>query len=232
MTLIDVSPSSFAQIEEERSIRGRRFRWRRYHAEPQILIVAIPTGVHESLHQTLYLQYHSQLCRSGMEKTWATKGSATFPASHAWGDSAEGDSAGGPKPQRRGNDWPSLVIEAGDSESLNQLRTDMRWWFAVSDHEVKIVILAKLDRRQSKIILEKWEEATTKRAAALQPVLKQDIAIIRDEATNPISYNVTNGPLILEFGLLFLREPGPQDSDFIISISDLQEYAEDVWTHV
>lgn len=237
---LDVSPSSFAQIEKERSIRRRRFRWRRYYVEPHVLIIAIPTAVHESLHITLYMEYQSQLCRIGIQNTWATKGASTFQASHPEGDSAEGDSSGGPRPQRKGNNWPTLVIEAGDSESLNQLRMDMRWWFAVSDHKVKIVILAKLDRRQPKIILEKWEEeaatrlgaTTTRRAAALQPVLKQEIMISHDETTSPISYNVTKGPLVLEFRLLYLREPGPQESDFIISISDLQRYAEAVWDKV
>ena len=29
--------------------------------------------------------------------------------------------------------------------------------------------------------------------------------------------------------LLFLRDPGPQDSDYIVSIAELQAYAQDVW---
>ncbi|KAK0656964.1 hypothetical protein B0T16DRAFT_425373 [Cercophora newfieldiana] len=84
----------------------------------------------------------------------------------------------------------------------------MRWWFQASNHEVKIVILAKFDDQQHHILLEKWEEEisslqgaslqgaiTRSRAAAisqqngvLNPVKRQSITITRDETTNPVSY--------------------------------------------
>ncbi|CAG7940666.1 unnamed protein product [Penicillium salamii] len=37
--------------------------------------------------------------------------------------------------------WPSLVLEAGVSESLAQLRADAQWWYANSGHRTKIVVL-------------------------------------------------------------------------------------------
>ncbi|RYP37368.1 hypothetical protein DL768_010882 [Monosporascus sp. mg162] len=137
--------------------------------------------------------------------------------------------------------WPTLVIEAGYSQSLAGLHADMRWWFSTSNHDVKIVILAKLDRRQHEIILERWEEdaaparlgATTTRraarAAGLQPVLRQRITISRNEATDPVSYDVSRRALVLRFELLFLRNPGPQEEDIIIGIPELQHYAMMVW---
>ncbi|OTA97332.1 hypothetical protein M434DRAFT_296612 [Hypoxylon sp. CO27-5] len=155
------------------------------------------------------------------------------------GIGGEGDSAGGPIPERRGHDkWPTLVIEAGVNESLAQLRLDTEWWFAASNHDVKIVLLAKLDSSQRMITLEKWVEepvaarsgaTTTRRSAALRPILQQTITIRRNEATSPISYNVTRGALVLEFRLLFLQSPGSGEGDIIISVSDLQWYAECVW---
>jgi len=53
------------------------------------------------------------------------------------------------------NDWPTLVVEPGYSESLNHVRDDMRWWFSESKHDVKIVILAKFDHRRRCILLER-----------------------------------------------------------------------------
>jgi hypothetical protein len=123
----------------------------------------------------------------------------------------------------------------------------MRWWFQTSNHEVKIVILVKLDRRQHHILLEKWEEevsrpqgAITRRRATtilqqnggFEQVKRQSITISRDEAVNTVSYNVTRGALVLGFQLLFLRDPGPQEGDIVISIQDLQLYAERVWAVV
>ena len=129
------------------------------------------------------------------------------------------------------------MIEAGDSGSLNQLLDDMRWWFSISNHDVKIVLLAKFDRRQETIVLQKWEEeaapgrtgaTATRNTPALQPVLRQEISITRNE-TNPPSYSVTSGALVLKFQLLFLRDPTPREGDIIFDVSDLRSYADCIW---
>ncbi|KAI1407311.1 hypothetical protein F5Y13DRAFT_175271 [Hypoxylon sp. FL1857] len=234
LIITNVTPRDFADLDEQREVRGRGFRWRRYYADSQILLVAIPTHAHEMLHCILYEKFRENV--PTRENTWCTKAATTFRAGR---DRGEGDSTGGPIPERRGHDkWPTLVIEAGVSESLAQLRLDMEWWFAASNHDVKIVLLAKLDSSQRMITLEKWVEepaaarsgaTTTRRSAALRPILQQTITIHRNEATSPISYNVTRGALVLEFRLLFLRSPGSGEGDIIISVSDLQWYAEFVW---
>ncbi|KAI0894028.1 hypothetical protein F4806DRAFT_503782 [Annulohypoxylon nitens] len=237
LIITDVTPQDFADLDEQRTVRGGGFRWRRYYAESQILIVAIPTHAHEMLHCILYEKFRDKV--PARESTWRTKAATTFTANQ---DRGEGDSTGGPIPERRGRDeWPTLVIEAGVSESLAQLRSDMQWWFAASNHDVKIVLLAKLDNDQRMITLEKWvvEEPvaarpgamTTRQAVALQPTLQQTITIHRNEETRLISYNVTGGALVLDSSLLFLRSPGKGEGegDIIISVSDLQLYAECVW---
>lgn len=104
----------------------------------------------------------------------------------------------------------------------------MRWWFSASDHQVNIVLLAKFDHSNQRIIIERWEEETRPAASStVQFVLRQSIIITRDAATD--SYHVSRSALVLSFRLLFLRDPGPQERDFIISIADLQAYARDVW---
>ena len=92
----------------------------------------------------------------------------------------------------------------------------MRWWFTASDHQV---LLAKFQRNYQgnntpAIILEKWVEvwsesprpgATTTRAVAAmqnQPVKQQVITITQDPTTNPVSYQVASGALVLDFSLL------------------------------
>ena len=152
----------------------------------------------------------------------------------------EGDSTGGPNPQCwiKGA-WPTLVVLAGDSEPLSELRNDMRWWFSASEHQVKIVLLAKFEHTRRALILEKWEEepsmtrpgaATTRHAAAArQPVLRQAITVTEDITTNPVSYNVAGGELVLGFRVLFLRDPGPGEGDCVLSVQELQAYAEDVY---
>ncbi|KAB5531294.1 hypothetical protein GE09DRAFT_381741 [Coniochaeta sp. 2T2.1] len=231
----NVSPTDFEEINNQ---EPRRFRLRRYHADLEILITTIPTGLHEALHIRIYRRFDHQLGPRGIE-TWKSIGRETFRPRHPRGDGGEGDSCGGPKPARKGKGaWPTLVVEAGDSESLGALRDDMRWWFSASEHQVKIVLLAKFDHLLQRIIIERWEEelqtrsgaTTSGRAAAssaVQPALRQTIIITWDPATD--LYHVDSGALILSFRLLFLRDPGPQEGDIIISIAGLQAYARDVW---
>jgi hypothetical protein len=182
-----------------------------------------------------------------LEGHWISKGATTYRAreGHPGGDGGEGDSVGGPIPDRiKREKWPTLVIEAGHSESLPQLRADMRWWFSTSNHDVKIVILAKFDHGQSSIILEKWEEeeraprqgaATTRWSAAIEPVLQQAITITYDNTGDPgntASYTVNGGALLLEFRFLFLRDPGPGEGNIVFSIPELQSYAVKVWAEL
>ncbi|KAK0715328.1 hypothetical protein B0H67DRAFT_580475 [Lasiosphaeris hirsuta] len=167
----------------------------------------------------------------GSKKSWRDVASATRPAQ-------QGHS------RRRGREagkgaWPTLVIEAGVSQTLAQLRIGMRRWFSMSNHEVKIVLLAKLDG--TTILLEKWEEERAVRPGATttqhslqhqEPVLRQAITITRDTTTDPISYHVTSGAFVLSFRLLFLRDPGPGEGDLAFGVRELEEYAEDVWAQV
>ncbi|AEO66904.1 uncharacterized protein THITE_2115455 [Thermothielavioides terrestris NRRL 8126] len=232
LTITNVSSSDLDQLDHEREKQGRKFRVRRYHSDSGILIISIPSAVHEALHRELEVCFHRQLFRQGLDRSWRSMGSRRLHASGQPNrDGGEGDSAGGPSAARRGpGSWPTLVIEAGASETLPQLRADMRWWFSASAHEVKIVLLAKFDQQQQVIIIERWEEEQGGNAL-LEPVRRQEITIRRDGTARPASYQVTRGALVLSFQLLFLRTPDPQqgEGDFVIDVPDLQWYATQVW---
>src|SRR3569833_3259435 len=238
-----ISAQKFVEFEAERQKRRRKFRVRRFSAESKLLIITIPTDLHEQLHLWLRDEAWCSLSRMGLHDGWRMMGSATRRAGE---DSGEGDSTGGPWSQRDSEEpGQPLFIHAGDSETLDELRNDMRWWFSAADHQVKIVLLAKFDHSLNKIILAGWVEvqapplpgATTTRASAAQaasqfvPDRSQVITITRDPGTDPASYTVTED-LRLEFDRLFLRQPGEGEGDVIICVQDLQEYANAVWSQV
>lgn len=235
----DVSPGHFTEIQREREEQGGKFRFRDYDSNSRVLIITIPTHLHEQPHNQLYIEFAGQIRDMGLKKSWINIGSAIHSAQQGQ-IGKEGDSAGGPKPERAATGaWPTLVIEAGFSQTSGRLRLTMRRWFSMSNHEVKIVLLAKFDG--TTILLEKWEEevpvrpgaATTRRSLQHQtPVLRQSITITQNATTNPISYNVTRGALVLSFRLLFLRDPGPGEGDLVFSVQELEEYAETVWLYV
>lgn len=54
------------------------------------------------------------------------------------------------------SDWPSIVFEVGQSESLSQLRTDAEWWLVNSGGQAMIALIISLKSALSVIHIEKW----------------------------------------------------------------------------
>ncbi|CAH0018184.1 unnamed protein product [Clonostachys rhizophaga] len=184
----------------------------------------------------IYSFFLQEIIAQGLNQSWVGLNSTTFTNQNN-GSAGEGDAAGGPFVAGVGElqDWPTLVIEAGYSQTLNRrLRDQAAWWFRASAHQVKIVLLIKMDPTSpGEILIEKWQEippqdragATTTRASeALGPNLMQVINIRRvDDAapTVPQSY-AAGGALRLDFAHLFLRQPEQGEGDIIIGIQQLQ----------
>ncbi|KAL7784378.1 hypothetical protein V8C37DRAFT_413380 [Trichoderma ceciliae] len=186
--------------------------------------ITITTSPHEQLHLSLYAnEVYYQFCTMGLGRSWRNMGATTFYtggpySSSGGGGSGEGDSSGRPLAERnyRGA-YPTLMVEAAYSNSMAYLRMKARW--------------------QRIIFLERWEErqqdprhgaTTTRRASQLVASCHQEISITKSN-TNPPVYQVTSGDLLLSFRLLFLRDPQAGERDVVISVADLQKYAEAVW---
>lgn len=218
---------------------GRKLRLKRYYADRRSLIVTIPTSMHEVMHHDLLLRICYQLYDQNLHLEWQPMQSTTFPTQSRDRGGGQGDSSGGPG-SRIGGAWPTLVIEAGYSQSLAALRQQMRWWFDISDHQVKIVVLVKIYLGQGQINIEKYQEeqrqpragaTLTRAAAALTPYLDQNITIVRhgESADSLTSYTVTRGALRLDFERLFRRQPMGEERDIVITEEQLQQYAAGIW---
>ena len=133
-------------------------------------------------------------------------------------------------------DWPTIVIQAGWSESLRKLQVDAGFWLEDSGEEVKIVLLFSISRRARTIIIEKWENRpvpanrpvtrSLMRAAGNVQTATQIQAITIDSNSN----TVNGAPLTLEFRKIFLRQAVPPlEHDFTFTAQDLSEFATDLW---
>lgn len=157
----------------------------------------------------------------------------------------EGDTTGRPKPRLRASPdthiiWPTLVIEAGESESRAELRNDKDRWFAHSNFEVKIVLLVKVEKQSRLIIIEQWEReptrnTTTQSQTGLVKLVKTITVqtLPNSDLHLRASYDIQpqSAQLHLSFHDLFLRPiQSPREHDIIITTADLQQMAVDVWS--
>ncbi|KAL7938656.1 hypothetical protein V8C35DRAFT_288783 [Trichoderma chlorosporum] len=216
-----------------------------YNEESMCLIMTITHAPHEQLH----IQLKNELCyyirAMGLNNDWLDRGSQYYhyaqPLSSGGGRGWVGgkmpDSSRSPKDKHIWHSFPTIVFEAGYSQSLQEMQQKARDWFRDSNHDVKIVILAKLDVDGRKITIQRWEErqqgegrpgAATRWASTGIPDCQQQIEIVRN-GTNPSIYEVSGDDLVLSFQQLFLRDLRQGEGDVIIPFSWMQEYAENVW---
>ena len=102
------------------------------------------------------------------------------------------------------NDWPTIVLEAGFSESVRQRRNDAWWWLSNIRSTVKIVLIFTVNRETRTVQIEKWETrpvtgpfTPSNWPPSQVPTPIQQIIIDPN--------NVTGAPLILYFHLIYLR---------------------------
>ena len=252
LTVYKVPIQAMREIDRVRDLRQCKVRFF-YFSEKSLLIVTIPTGAHEMLYNRLQLWLSSEVGRMGLISSWMPIGGTRYPGISTTGSSGEGDSGGLPWPARDVlTGWPTLVFESGYSQSLTSLRMKMRFWFALSNHDVKIVVLTKAfpDSREKRILIEQWQErgtpprpgaTTTRRSQILEPVCLQTINVVwalempYDEASLELrvsaeSFNVARGPLTLDFAQCFLREPiEPIEHDFVFPDEILSGCAAMTW---
>ncbi|KAM0253944.1 hypothetical protein ACHAQJ_007067 [Trichoderma viride] len=250
-TMGSVSPAAFGMLERKREAQGRKSRFSSYDEDSRMLLVTLGTGVHEALACGLYIdEIFMRIVTMKLNREWCTKGATSYyhgglcsgeeGGSRSIGDgngrgsSGEGDSSGAPRPERRNKEaYPTIVMEAGCTRPLSIMQTKAKWWFKASNHDIKIVLLAKLYQKQRTIVLEVWEErprelregATATRWASEGVPSCQHVVTITETSKNPPVYHVT-GELVLSFRLLFLREPQEGEGDIVLSTVELQRYAE------
>lgn len=214
-------------------------------------MITIPTRQHEDLHLRIYDKIADHIRHGGY--SWASTGSTTYPGHKALRVGlglGQGDSGGLPEDVRPfGDDWPTLVVEAGWSQTIRALRQVMRWWFETSQHQVKIVILTSFQRvaGSNQIVVEKWIEAPrqsgimeSSRSAvlgALSPVLDHTITIdyrgpeITAQSIATISLDdfiVTRNDMVIELAVLLLRDTQTAQ-DCVLTEAFWKDFGRRVW---
>jgi hypothetical protein len=223
---------------------GRGVRMTHY-VDWNILIVKVPTTVHELAYGNFSDRLVAEATRMGLLREMSRVGSKTYKTLRV---SKEGDTAFKPRSMRpRDADWPTIVFEAGWSAKLDKLRRDARIWLEDSRGDVKIVLLFSIGRTSRTatarpartMIIEKWENRPVPANPPVptnRPVTRsitRALAIptqIQAITINSNSNTVNGAPLTLEFQKIFLRQAVPPlEHDFTFTRQDLLAYATNLW---
>lgn len=116
--------------------------------------------------------------------------------------------------------WPSMALEAKWSERRAKIEQDMRFWIEGSGGQVKIALTISVYPR-GRIVIEKW--AMDNNNALFT---QQKMTIIRSPA--PDCPRIT-GRLTLPFEDVFLKAKKSRETDFVLSHTQLERIAADVW---
>jgi len=254
-----VSPESFHEIEREAGQEGQEIGRFFYLADARFLIVTLTTHPHEQLHRFIFTKIVQQAAVMGLPEELASSGEYKAPG----GSKGESDSNFLPRSQRPAPDsWPSVVIEAGYSQTEDSAKAKADWWLRQSNYAVNLVLLIKMEMSQRKIWIEKWKGVSppvctgpTTRSRATAPAgpppagppprqpgrVGNRIVITRrpgitdtyPQRFDPASYNVARGNLRIEFGDLFCRPAQPpQEADIILDTAFLRRFAVSCWGRV
>lgn len=214
-----------------------------YSADSQKLIVKLPKRPHKIMSRGFDFLIQSETVRQGIRHDLTSIGSETIQESVY---AKEPDSAWMPQQQvpRCDDKWPTLVLEVGLSKSLSHLHINMKWWFAHSGGQVKIVIIVSIHQTEPKIMVEKWEfqqhmphshnlrsrGPITQNNNPKVPTMVQKITLALQQSTNTIT--TTRGLLVVSFEKLLLRNHAPYSiqGDFTYNTASLEEgFTKEVW---
>ncbi|CAM6033322.1 unnamed protein product [Sphagnum compactum] len=164
LAFTSVSQESLDEIDRIRDERrGRLPRMTiLYDGREEILILKLMVGVmHEGVAREFASMFEMKLLLLDFRASLAATGSARFgcPA----GRSKEPDVGYKPISREMQDGWPSFVIEVGVSQSLAMLRRDAAFWITNSDQRTRIVIVLSINRRDRRILVERWEEVPRRR---------------------------------------------------------------------
>lgn len=233
----DVTPDTFQSLNSRRHELGASKVRLTYFPDIETLIVKVPSLLHERAAAVFGHQIHRRLTTGMVHNREAVPvGSATYRGQRD--SSKEADAAYQNQIVRpQDSQWPIFIIEAGMSESLDRLHSDVSWWIKHSDGKVRLVILVWVSPSTRVIKVETWVPARSPpstgpctRSRTAIPTLyarqlhNNDVEI--DFLTTPPTYQGPNA-IFLQFSDLIGRPPNPPgEHDVVLSRQDLLDFGE------
>ena len=238
-----VSVADFDKIEKWRGNRAIRLF---YLGEVEILIVKIPSRIHEGVHLAFARECVLRAHGIGLlPQEFVGVGSAKYTRLLRGNQrtSKEADGCWINLLLRNGaTDWPSLVIEAGYSQGMASLRSAARWWISRGRGQVRIVLILSIRVATRTIKVERWVPRIATMNAYVRnhlrprplsnlnfPTMSGSITINQSTTPSTITGDL---PLTLEFEQIIGRPAGANEADMVFSAQDLDNMTLHLWNLV
>lgn len=217
------------EFEDINDIRGKFFKGLRFmyiHSESILVIRLGLSAVHELTHRGFVLCFEVKFFEMDLDTELVPMGATGYSGP---GSQKEPDSAFKPTSRRFANDWPTLVIECGDTQFLARLQADANWWLENSVGNVKTVIVISYSLPEKNFHLETWELSDTpdpSNRSIFPPTITQEADIVGDQAHTPAK-GVTQTTFTIDFTKVMLRKPLVRrgEHNFIFTKEDLVNFA-------
>ncbi|PYI00189.1 hypothetical protein BO71DRAFT_2102 [Aspergillus ellipticus CBS 707.79] len=173
------------------------------------LIVKLAGVPHERLSRLIYSMIENKSQALGIDQMLSASGAGRRKMESSI--SKEPDESWVPI-GRAGNDYPSLVVEIGVSETENRLKTDAKIWLETSHGLTRIVILVLVEEDEKKIHIQRWQLAPTQPNIITRSIsARMPDPVHRAQCMQKLTLHyiaqgniqVTGAPLIIPVALIF-----------------------------
>jgi len=130
-----------------------------YERALESLLIKCTVGIpHESISWSFISEITQKICQLPEHDKYSYRHTGTATFSVGGERSKQADGGLSPSATRNGvTDWPSVLIEVGDSQRLKDLRKDASWWLDHSGGRTRMVFIIKLDKDAMSLRLECWQ---------------------------------------------------------------------------
>ncbi|OAL62104.1 hypothetical protein A7C99_6679 [Trichophyton rubrum] len=185
---------------------------------------------HEILTQNLVIHIGSAIDQMGLRKVYIPSGAASMNSP------SRANTRSTKQPDGsffiEGEEWPTLVIEIGLSESIQKLVMDAHWWLEAEGSCTLIVITAKIDRHKPLITFQRWEHEhhhpphrPITGHCYLNSTVVQEVCAVHENGVTRVTGNI-----ILPFEKMLRRsKETKKETDINIGRDILIDFAEATW---
>lgn len=193
-----------------------------YTAHDGLLIIKMTSAPHEAAHEAIRNILTEKLSlMSHAERDLRERGRKTIKGNQR---AKEADLSYIPlrRPPGRSNEWPTLALESGYTDSQERLTANAEWWLNASNGDTNIAMTVDIDKTSRRITIRKYQYSDT-------PDLYEESVTVQKPDNYNSNTQVIGAPFKIPFNKLFLRGPVANEKDIVLEAEDLTYIAEAAW---